>query len=169
MPHSSPSAPSTTRQDVLDRVRALAPKFGTRATAAEDARRISDESAQDMLAAGLARILVPTRFGGYGLDFDTWLDAVLEISRFDASQGWCAALITHHAHLVGQFPEEAQQAVWAQGPDVAIAASFAPTVQAAPVEGGYRVSGQHSAFASGVDHSSWVIVGGMAQEQAGPQ
>src|SRR5262245_34390285 len=122
-----------------------------------------------MLAAGLARILVPTRFGGYGLEFDTWLDAVLEISRYDASHGWCAALITHHVHLVGQFPEEAQQAVWAQGPDVAIAASFAPTTEAIPADGGYRVGGEHSAFASGIGHSSWVIVGGMAQEEAGPR
>jgi len=169
MSHSSASAPSATRQDVLERARALAPKFGARAAAAEEARRIGQESARDMLAAGLARILVPPRFGGYGLDFDTWLDVVLEISRLDASHGWCAALIIHHAHLVGQFPEEAQQAVWANGPDVAIAASFAPTTRALPVDGGYRVSGAHSAFASGVDHSSWVIVGGMAQEPAGPQ
>ena len=78
---------------------------------------------------GLARILMPARFGGYDLDFDTWNDAVLEISHADASHGWCASLIVHHAHLVAQFPEECQQAVWADGPDVAIAASFAPRAQ----------------------------------------
>src|SRR5262245_62503616 len=166
---SGASAQSVTRQDVLDRVRALAPRFGERAAAAEEARRISEQSAHDMLAAGLARILMPRRFGGYELDFETWFDAVLEISRFDASHGWCAALIIHHAHLIAQFPEEAQQAMWAEGPDVAIAASFAPAAQAVPAVGGYRLSGQHSGFASGVNHSSWVMVGAMAQEPAGPQ
>jgi alkylation response protein AidB-like acyl-CoA dehydrogenase len=59
--------------------------------------------------------------------------------------------------------------VWAEGPDVAIAASFAPATQAIRVDGGYRVSGQHSAFASGVDHSSWVLVGGLTHEGAAPE
>jgi 3-hydroxy-9,10-secoandrosta-1,3,5(10)-triene-9,17-dione monooxygenase len=169
MPHFDATPQSATKQEILDRVRAIAPSFGERAGAAEEARRISEQSAQDMLAAGLARILMPKRFGGYELDFETWLDVVLEISRFDASHGWCAALIIHHAHLVGQYPEEAQQAVWAQGPDVAIAASFAPAAQAIPADGGYRLSGQHSGFASGVNHSSWVIIGAMAQEQSAEQ
>src|SRR4051812_10968900 len=122
-----------------------------------------------MLDAGLARILMPPRFGGYGLDFETWYDVVLDISRADASHGWCASLIIHHAHLVAQFPEAAQQAVWADGPDVAISASFAPRAQATRVDGGYRVSGENSAFASGVDRSTWVMVGGMAHEGAAPE
>jgi alkylation response protein AidB-like acyl-CoA dehydrogenase len=169
MQHPPPPAQKMTRQEIVDRVRAIAPRFAGRAEAAERARKIPSESVQDMLAAGLARILVPSRFGGYGLDFDTWLDVVLEISKVDASHGWCASLIVHHAHLIGQFPEEAQRAVWAEGPDVAIAASFAPAAQAIQVDGGYRVSGQHSAFASGVDHSSWVIVGGLIPEGAAPE
>jgi hypothetical protein len=47
-----------------------------------------------------------------------------------------------------------------RGPDVAIAASFAPATQAIRVEDGYRVSGQRSAFTSGVA----VIVGGLTHE-----
>ena len=122
-----------------------------------------------MLDAGVARILMPPRFGGYGLGFDTWYDAMIEISRADASHGWCAALITHHAHLIGQFPEETQQAIWADGPDVAIAASFAPRARAVRVDGGYRVSGEDSAFSSGVDHCSWVMVGGFHRGEGSPE
>ena len=36
---------------------------------------------------------MPARFGGYDLDFETWHDVVLEISKADASHGWCASLI----------------------------------------------------------------------------
>jgi len=169
MQHSTPPAHSTTRDEMVERARALAPRLAARAAAAEQARRIPSESVEEMLAAGLARILVPRRFGGFGLEFDTWLDVVLEISKADASHGWCASLIIHHAHLVGQFAEAAQQAVWADGPDVAIAASFAPAAQAVRVDGGYRVSGPHSAFASGVDHSAWVIVGGLVRDGAAPE
>jgi 3-hydroxy-9,10-secoandrosta-1,3,5(10)-triene-9,17-dione monooxygenase len=158
-----------TRQMIVDQVRAIASRFAQRAEAAEQARKIPAESVQDMLAAGLARILVPTRFGGCGLDFDTWFDVALEIGKADASHGWCASLIIHHGHLIGQFPEEAQQAVWADGSDVAVAASLAPTTKVTTVDGGYRVSGQHSSFASGVDHSSWVIVGGLVHKEAVPE
>jgi alkylation response protein AidB-like acyl-CoA dehydrogenase len=169
MQHSPPPAQRATKPEIVERFRAIAPRLAARAEAAEQARRIPSESVQELLAAGLARILIPRRFGGFGLDFDTWLDVVLEISKADASHGWCASLIVHHAHVIGQFSEEAQHAVWADGPDVAIAASFAPAAQAIRVEGGYRVSGQHSAFASGVDHSSWGIVGGLTHEEAVPE
>ncbi len=157
------------RQKLLDRVRTLAPAFAERAEAAERTRQLPAASARDMLDAGLARILMPARFGGHDLDFATWLDAVLDISKADASHGWCASLITHHAHLIAQFPEETQKAVWADGPDVAIAASFAPRAQATRVEGGYRVSGANSSFASGVGHSSWVMVGALLQGSGAPE
>ena len=160
---------NTTKEDVVERARAMASKFAGRAAAAEECRRIPGDSVRDMLDAGIARILIPPRFGGYGLDFATWLDVVREISRADASHGWCASLIIHHAHLVGQFPDETQQAIWAEGPDVAIAASFAPRAQATRVDGGYRVSGPGSPFASGVDHSSWVMVGGTARDAGTPE
>jgi 3-hydroxy-9,10-secoandrosta-1,3,5(10)-triene-9,17-dione monooxygenase len=147
----------------------MAPGFAKRAVAAEEARRMPAESVNEMLGAGLARILLPPRIGGYGLGFDTWFDVMREVSKADASHGWCAGLIIHHAHLIGQYSEEAQQTVWAEGPDVALAASFAPNARAVRVDGGYRVSGQNSPFASGVDHCSWVMVGGLADEQTGPE
>jgi 3-hydroxy-9,10-secoandrosta-1,3,5(10)-triene-9,17-dione monooxygenase len=159
---------SVSKQDIIERVRAMAPKFAKRAEAAEEARRIPAESVNDMLEAGLARILLPRRIGGYGLGFDTWFDVQRELSKADASHGWCAGLITHHAHLIGQFPEQAQNTLWANGLDVAVAASFAPLVNAVPADGGYRVSGGGSPFASGVDHCPWVMLGGMVHEGATP-
>jgi 3-hydroxy-9,10-secoandrosta-1,3,5(10)-triene-9,17-dione monooxygenase len=157
-------AHSSSREAILERARAMAPQFAQRAEVAEEARRISPESANDMLAAGFARILLPSRIGGCGLGFDTWFDVTCELSKADASHGWCAGLIIHHAHLIAQFPEEAQRTVWAEGLDVAIAASFAPNAKAVPVNGGYRVSSKGSPFASGVDHSSWLMLGGLAHD-----
>jgi 3-hydroxy-9,10-secoandrosta-1,3,5(10)-triene-9,17-dione monooxygenase len=154
------------KQDLIARARALAPKFAARAEAAEQARRIPRESVEDMLEAGFARILMPLRFGGYELDFETWYEVVLELSKGDASHGWCTSLLIHHAHLIAQFPEECQQVIWADGPDVSIAASFAPRAKVARVDGGYRLSGDQSTFASGVNHSTWVMVG--ALDTAGP-
>lgn len=150
----------TTKEQILDRVRALVPNIRERAAAAEAARRIPDVSVREMLDAGIARILIPPRFGGYGLGLDTWLDVMLEISKADASHGWCASLLIHHPHFLGQCTEAAQQAVWADGPDVPIAASFLPVAKITPDNGGYRVSGK-SPFASGVGHCTWVFVAGL--------
>jgi alkylation response protein AidB-like acyl-CoA dehydrogenase len=168
MPNPGSASETAIKQQIMDRVRALVPGFRRRAEAAAEARQLPAESARELLAAGIARILIPPRFGGYGLGFDAWFDVVSEISKADASHGWCASLMIHHPHCIGQFPEEAQKAVWADGPDVAIAASFVPAAQVTPVDGGYRVSGQ-SPFASGVGHSKWVFIGGMAEIDGKPE
>src|ERR1700721_1275398 len=133
--------PGVTKEQIMERARALVPKFSERAAAAEESRQMPRQSAKDMLDAGFARILLPTRIGGYGLGFDTWFEVMRELSKADASHGWCAGLIIHHAHLMAQYPEEAQHTLWAEGLDVPVAASFAPNIQAVPADGGYRASG----------------------------
>jgi alkylation response protein AidB-like acyl-CoA dehydrogenase len=164
----SPVPESVSKATVLERARALAPTFAARAEAAEEARRIPPESADEMLGAGLARILLPARIGGYGLGFDTWFEVTRELSKADASHGWCAGLIIHHAHLIAQYPEATQKMLWADGLDVAVAASFAPATQATAVDGGYRISGKGSPFASGVDHCTWVMLGGLTHDGGAP-
>jgi 3-hydroxy-9,10-secoandrosta-1,3,5(10)-triene-9,17-dione monooxygenase len=167
MPHAAMPAPTATAQELIERARALAPRFAERAEAAEEARRMPPESVEEMLDAGFARILLPARIGGYDLGFDTWFEVQRELSKADASHGWCAGLITHHAHLIAQYPKEAQDTLWAKSLEVPVAASFAPLVNAVAVDGGYRISGKGSPFASGVDHCPWVMLGGMAYAGAG--
>ena len=107
---------SATKEEIMDRVRAMAPRFAERAAAAEEARRIPQESVKDMLDAGFARILVPKSVGGYGLGFDTWFEVTRELCKADASHGWCASLIIHHNHLIAQYPEAAQKDAVGQRP-----------------------------------------------------
>ncbi|HUB76038.1 MAG TPA: acyl-CoA dehydrogenase family protein [Solirubrobacteraceae bacterium] len=149
-----------TRSEVRRRAAALAGPLRERAAAAERAGRLAPESVAAMLDAGLARILVPERFGGYELGLGAWIDAVIEIAAADASHGWCASLLIHHPHYLAQFPLGAQEAVWADGPDVALATSLEPRCEAIADGDGYRLSGR-SPFTSGILHSSWVLLGGM--------
>ncbi len=154
--------------DVLTRVRELTPRFRERAAAAEEARTVPRESIDELLAAGITRILVPARLGGYGLGLDTWFEVVREIGKADASHAWCGSLMIHHPHYISQFAEAAQQAVWGEGLDIAIAASVVPSARVVPVDGGYQISGQFP-FASGVNHSRWVMVGGMVETGGAPE
>jgi 3-hydroxy-9,10-secoandrosta-1,3,5(10)-triene-9,17-dione monooxygenase len=154
-----------TRDAVLARVPALTAIIREHAAAAEQARTVPRGVIDALLAAGITRILIPPRFGGYGLGLDTWFDVVREIGQADASHAWCASLMIHHAHYLSQFPEAAQRAVWADGIDVPIAASIQPAGRVTPTEGGYRISGEFP-FASGINHSRWIIVGSMIGSEA---
>jgi len=156
----------STHHEILARVRALSPGFRDRAAAAEEARTLPPESVDALVGAGITRILIPPQFGGYGLGLDTWFEVVREIAKADASHGWCACLMIHHPHYVSQFPEPAQRAVWADGIDVSIAASIQPSGRVVPVEGGCRISGEFP-FASGVNHSRWVMVGCLVEAPGG--
>jgi 3-hydroxy-9,10-secoandrosta-1,3,5(10)-triene-9,17-dione monooxygenase len=165
MTKASHSDADATREAVLTRVRTLIATIRERAAAAEEARTVPRDVIDALLAAGITRILIPPRFGGYGLGLDTWFDVVREIGQADASHAWCASLMIHHPHYLSQFPEAAQQAVWADGIDVPIAASIQPLGRVTPIEGGYRISGEFP-FASGINHSRWVIVGSMIDSEA---
>lgn len=163
---TAPLTPSTisptemTGETVLARVRDLLPGIAERIADGEEQRQLPTASAKAFLDAGLARILMPRSFGGYELGLDVWFAAVEAIGEVDAAQAWCASLIVHHPHYLSQFPLAAQEAVWANGPDVAIATSLAPVTKVEAVEGGYRLTGE-AAWTSGIGHSSWAMIGGM--------
>jgi 3-hydroxy-9,10-secoandrosta-1,3,5(10)-triene-9,17-dione monooxygenase len=161
-------AAAETREAVLARVRALIPGIRDSAAAAEAARTIPRSTIDALLATGITRILIPPRYGGYGLGLDTWFEVVRAIGKADASHAWCASLLIHHPHYISQFAETAQQAIWADGLDVPIAASILPLARIAPVADGYRISGQFP-FASGINHSRWVLVGGMVETGGRPE
>ena len=151
---------SVTGSEVLARVHDLLPGIAARAAQGERERALPAESAAAFLDAGLARVLLPRRFGGYELGLDVWFDTMLAIGGVDAAHAWCAGLIMHHPHYVAQFPLAAQEAVWADGPDVAMATSINPTTTVTAVEGGYRLTGE-AAWSSGIRHCSWCLIGGM--------
>ena len=146
--------------DTVSRVAALAPRFRERAVRTESERSIPLESIDELVAAGMARMLVPREFGGDDLTQRTMVLATMEAARGCPSTGWCASLLAHVPHQAAYFPEEAQRSIWANGPDARIAGSTRPTARVDVVPGGYRLTGRHG-FASGVDHADWVFVGGI--------
>ena len=66
--------PTHRRDAILARVRALTPMIRAGAAAADEARRLPQETVDALLAAGISRILIPPRYGGYGLSLDTWFE-----------------------------------------------------------------------------------------------
>lgn len=154
-----------TREDLVERARALARDVRARAAKAEFERKVSLRTAEEYTAAGLVRTLVPRRWGGYELDFLSAFDVCVEVSRADASTGWVTTFWTQHAYMIALLPEQAQEDVWTNGPDARVATSVAPRGTVTAADGGYVLDGQWS-YASGIDQSSWMIVGSRMPETA---
>jgi 3-hydroxy-9,10-secoandrosta-1,3,5(10)-triene-9,17-dione monooxygenase len=152
--------------DLLDKARALAPILRERAFAAEQARRIPDETIADLKAAGLFRVLQPALYGGYECDPQVFMEVSMILGAACPSTGWVYAVIGVHNWQLALMPKQAQDDVWGVDPDTLISSSYTPRGQIEIVDGGYKVSGRWS-FSSGSDHAQWVILGGAATEPDG--
>ncbi|MFA1551569.1 acyl-CoA dehydrogenase family protein [Actinomadura chokoriensis] len=143
--------------EIVRRVRELAPKLAERAEAAEAARRLPDETIEDLAATGLFGMLVPKRFGGPELGFEAMADACREVGAACASTGWLSVIYTLHNWMVGLFPEQAQAEVWADRPYGLIPCVLSPSGTAERGDGGHTVTGRWS-WGSGVMHADHVMV-----------
>jgi 3-hydroxy-9,10-secoandrosta-1,3,5(10)-triene-9,17-dione monooxygenase len=154
------SETSLSKQQLLERARALIPQLKEHANETEQARRVLDEVAQQIIDSKLLRITVPKRFGGLDNEFSDFLDVAFELARGCSSSGWCYALWGIHSWWVGYYPPEAQEDVFSTGPDTLIStANFVVKSVARPVPGGFQLSG-HWQFSTGCDHVSWIILTG---------
>jgi 3-hydroxy-9,10-secoandrosta-1,3,5(10)-triene-9,17-dione monooxygenase len=156
-----------TYEEAIARARALAPAVEKRALAAEEQRRQPMETIQEIIDAGLARLLVPRRWGGYELSIDALIDSAIEIAKADASAGWCYAFLVIHGCFLAHFPEQAQHDVWTSNPDAMIMTTLAPAGHFRRVDGGYQLSGNW-AWSSGVDHCQWSMLTAVPESQDGP-
>lgn len=159
------SAPSTgpipSGEELVARARALAPKLRERAERAERDRNVPLESVQEYIDAGLLRTIMPRRWGGYEHDHEVAFNIAIELGRSTCgSSAWCLNYLSDHLAIVAHFPEQAQHDVWANGPDVCVATSAAPTGKAEVAPGGYRLNGKWS-WCSGIRHSQWIMIGGL--------
>jgi 3-hydroxy-9,10-secoandrosta-1,3,5(10)-triene-9,17-dione monooxygenase len=105
MPVTEPILPpeELTPTEVIERARICAAATRERAVEAEKARRQPVETIQELTGSGLTRLLTPKRWGGYELDFATVVEAVYEISKADASAGWCYSFLLLHNWLLAHY------------------------------------------------------------------
>src|SRR5665213_3188615 len=78
--------------EALTRAAALAPSLRARAATGERLRRLPDETAADMVASALPRLLQPARFGGGEQGLDVFCDVLMALGRGDGAQAWVASV-----------------------------------------------------------------------------
>src|SRR5262249_53621205 len=140
--------------DVAGRVRTLLPMIAAHAEETERERRIAAPLVAAMLEAGLFRMLLPRPFNGTETDPLTFIGAIEEIAKADASTAWpfCQTAV---AGMIGAYlPPETGMEI-SGDPKPVLAGGAGPAGRAVASEGGYRVTGNF-AFASGGRHATWM-------------
>jgi alkylation response protein AidB-like acyl-CoA dehydrogenase len=149
-------APAISATALLERVAALSPVIRNHAAENERIRHLAPAVVEAMVSAGLFRMLNPRALGGFEVDPVSAMTVIEEVARLDSAAGWNLQLSTGIMPLLAWFPDEGVAEVWSQTPDVIFAGTLFPPGTAAPVEGGYRVSGRWP-IVSGCQNCSWII------------
>ncbi|GAB3483734.1 acyl-CoA dehydrogenase [Amycolatopsis cihanbeyliensis] len=138
---------------ILKRIDALRDSIEANADAAEELGRLTEDTAQALLASGIVRAGLPENLGGYEFSPRQLIETIERLSYYDAAAGWTMMALqmmtgTTAAYLgavaaAELFPDVA-------GGDYALLSGHGTRPgQAVPVDGGYVVSGDWQ-FASGM-------------------
>ncbi|MCO1597544.1 acyl-CoA dehydrogenase family protein [Micromonospora sp. RHAY321] len=142
-----------TREQLVHRAAELVPVLRKNAAWSEENRRIHNETIEALADAGVFKMRVPTRYGGYESDTRTLVDVATELGRGDGSASWTASVYWIPTWMVGLFPDEVQDEVFST-PDVRVCGTLSPSGMAAPADGGIVLNGKWG-FITGALHSHW--------------
>ena len=145
----------------VDVARSLAPLVESEVPQASKDTIITPKVVQAWKDAGLYGVLLPTYFGGAGVDDVTYIEIAEEIARQDASAGWVYA--NHQTGTV--FPgmlldeETFRELLGPNGDGIACGAGSpgGPVGTAKRVDGGYLVQTGPRPFGSGSQYANRVV------------
>jgi alkylation response protein AidB-like acyl-CoA dehydrogenase len=143
--------------ELVARARALQPLLREHAAKADADRRMAAECIDALGEAGLFKVSVPKRYGGYASTLRAMLDVSAAVAEGDGSAGWIVALVNVCNWLTALFPEQAQREVFAD-PAPRVTGVLTPSADTRKVDGGWRVSGRWY-FNSGSWWSTWAVLG----------
>jgi alkylation response protein AidB-like acyl-CoA dehydrogenase len=152
----------------LDRARSIGGVVRDEALAGERLGRLTDRTAEAILAANLCSIVVPAEAGGLGASRVALFEATEEIARADGSAGWCVGLcngVNAGVHRAGT--PELRREVFGAGP-VSCWGSLLPRGRAEREGDGFRLRGAFG-FGSGSSISSWALVASPLPDRDGFQ
>jgi alkylation response protein AidB-like acyl-CoA dehydrogenase len=132
-------------------------ELGVLARAGEADARLPDAAVAVLRDAGLLRLAVAGRFGGEDRSLREILSVVGRLSRVDGALGWSCGQVALSQIMLGYLPEEAQERIYASGPDVYAAGAAAPKGRASRRAAGWSVSGRWP-LVSGAAHAEWLFL-----------
>ena len=152
---------------IIAAARDVGPVIAKHAQAAERGRRLAGPVIDALREAGLFRLFTPRALGGLETDPVTFARAVEEVSTFDSAAGW-AFQVNTGAWWTSRMSPDGVAELYADGPDLMMAASFAPPHRAEDVPGGYRITGR-GPLASTIHDSRWAFMSAIVFDGGQPR
>jgi indole-3-acetate monooxygenase len=141
---------------LFNTVRDFAPKISARSAEIESGRRMPPDLLAELKSVGVFRMLTPQSHGGMEIDFPTSVEIIETIAEADGATGWTVMIGSETPQLLALLPRHRFDQLYADGPDLIIGGGFAPRGTAEVRDGEYVVNGRW-AFASGCQHSKWLL------------
>jgi alkylation response protein AidB-like acyl-CoA dehydrogenase len=156
-----------TGEELFAAARRLEPMVaGVRARFDQD-RKLPRELVDELHAAGLFRMWLPSAMGGAELPPLPFLEVIEELSRQDGSVGWCTVIPAGYARLAGALEEDVARTIFGTGMGVLVG-TLNPTGKAMAAPGGYRVSGRWG-YGSFIGYGDWVLGNCISEDASGPR
>jgi indole-3-acetate monooxygenase len=149
------STEQSSTNDCIARAKALAPLIAAHATRTEQEREIASEVLAALHEARLFRMLIPKSCGGWEADPATFMQAIEELAKADASTAWCVAQASGCSMAAAYVSPAVARKIFGAADAVMAWGPVGPNAKAVVVAGGYRASGAWS-FASGLKHAAWL-------------
>ena len=146
------TAETSVVQDLLTRLREIAPMIRANAPEADQLARLPKASAEALVRNGLFRIWVPKRADGFELSLPDALRVYSAAARIDGSVGWAVMIGSGGGLFAAYLDHDTARDLYSR-PDALIAGSGAPDGRAERVPGGYRASGSWH-YASGAHYAT---------------
>ena len=142
------------RPDPIARARQLQPLIAAHADDLERTRRIPPPLLDQLHQARMFRLLMPRSVGGDEVEPWTYLRAMEEVGRADASVAWNVFVGNSSALIASFLGLEAARTIFTD-PRAVVAWGPPNASQAKAVPGGYQMNGRWS-FASGCRAATWM-------------
>jgi len=155
--YPSPPEPGLTPEEVIARTERIAATLVARQAETEQRGYYALDTHNEFLSAGLYRLLVPRRYGGYEFGFGTYVRVVSAIARGCPSTGWMYTFGASHALVTATLFEESAQDELFAGGDFICPATVAPVGFAEQADdGGWIIDGVHG-YSSGSPYATHFI------------
>lgn len=143
----------------LQRSAELAEVLAANAAEAEELRRLPDSTLSAVDAADVMACCTPTSLGGHGLGIESLAHGARLMAHGCVASAWTISFLQLHGWLLARLPGGSHEELFGASLPLA-AAPLAPTGTYEATDGGYVVTGRWE-WATGIEHSHWVLVHGL--------
>lgn len=148
------------RTELVRSASSLVPLLKEHAAWTDQNRRLNDAVVEALSEAGIFRMRLPARYGGYESDSRTVVDVVSELAKGDSAASWVVGVNAITTWMACLLPDPVQDIVFST-PEVRLCGTLSPTGMCTPTAGGYVLNGKWG-FISGALHSQWQVIVAMA-------